>query len=204
MEKSITQDDLAAKARVSKSTISQAERACHRYPPKDIIQSRLATALGISLAEFRAGPKDNIGENVATESALTRDIENCRSVHYVAPSEYNQGDIAGIQLPTKWIRGATDEPDSLTYVVVSDTAMQPTVKVGDIAMLEPFTSIAPGLYLVGERHGDSLSVLGIRRVMPTPTGKTRFSCDNERFSSEHGELTILAKVLFIVQVVVPE
>lgn len=210
LHRGITQDDLAERSGVSKSSISMAERAFHHHPPKEITQSRIATALGITVQQLRTmPPKQSFGEEAAAPTPVVapRAPEPGRGVTYIAPSKHNAREVDGLQLPSKWVLGATDDPAPLTYFTVTDTAMQPTIRVGDVAILEPCDTTAPGIYLVGERDHEGLVAIGIRRVTPTTNGKVRISCDNERFDraqASPGELSVLAKVLFIVRTISPD
>lgn len=201
LSRGLTQDELADKSGVSKASISMAERAFSKHPPKDVTQTKLATALDLTLDELRQMPSgfESLDRMVTTQGTA-------RGGHPIPPDRLNTRELPSLIFPSKWILGATDHPGDLSYYAVSDAAMQPTIKVGDIAVLEPHTDPAPGLFLVGHRQGGNIEPIGIRRVTPTPTGKTRMSCDNERFdrTSAAGEIAILAKVLFIVRAIEPE
>lgn len=205
----MTQDELAAQSGVSKSSISQAERAFHQHPPKEITQSHLARALQITLAELRLPPPPRKPIETLADRGLTLEsLSNSKGTMPIMSSEFSARDMGNLRLPTKWILGATDVPENVRYYVVTDSAMQPTIKPGDVAMLESYDTIAPGLYLVGERVGDETNTLGIRRVMPTTFGKVRVSCDNERFdrtnTASNGEIVVIAKVLLVVRAFEPE
>lgn len=208
LERRITQDELAERSGVSKSSISMAERAFHHHPPKELTQSRLATALGISSHELRMPPPaPGLTDAVAKKAALPVVPETGRGVSQVAASEHNAREMDCLSLPAKWILGATDEPANLSYLVVTDAAMQPTIRTGDVAILEPFERLAPGLYFVGIREGGSITPVGIRRVTPSSTGQILISCDSERFDYTQagtGQMEILEKVLRVIRLVEPE
>lgn len=207
LSRGLTQDELAVVAGVSKSSISMAERAFHYHPPKEITQSRLAQALGISLQELRMLPTGFDGRDRQMLAPVSM-TETGRGVQRIAASKLNAKEMDGISLPAKWVLGSTDEPADLSYLIVTDAAMQPTIRMGDVAVLEPFDSTAPGIYLVGARDSTGITPIGIRRVTPTSSGNVRLSCDNERFdrtpSNATGKIVLLSKVLFVVRAIDPE
>lgn len=125
----LTQDELAELSGVSKSTISQAERAFHTCPPKEITQSRLAAAMGITLNELHTMP-DGYGKVSKKQMQLSPAIDfhsSMKGVQAVFPSPHNLQAMSPLVLPSRWILGATDEPGEVNYLVVSDSAMQPTL-----------------------------------------------------------------------------
>lgn len=199
----ITQDQLAEMAGVSKSSISMAERAFHTYPPKEITQMKLAKALGISMAELRTMPSGIEMPIRLPEIITQKPPAPPKGVLQVLPSAYNEREMSNLQLPSKWILGATDIPEELSFIVANDTSMCPTINLGDIAIIEPCNTLVSGLLLVGQRNGGSVSQIGIRRVMPIALNKARVSCDNERFEGTtvqtEEQMAVLGKVLFVVR-----
>ena len=201
----LTQDQLAEMADVSKSSISMAERAFHRLPPKEITQAKLARALGLTLVELRQMPS-GFDEFPAIQAPQPAEpVELPRGVLPVEANAYNHRGMGALRLPSKWVLGSTDTPEELTYLVVNDGSMQPTLKPGDIAIIEPSTSLVAGILLVGRRDGDSISQVDIRRVIPTQSDKVRISCDNERFDGTivqtESETAVLGRVIFVVRAI---
>lgn len=205
LARGLTQDQLAELAGVSKSSISMAERAFHRLPPKEITQIRLARALQVTMAELRQMPSGFEATMSILAPPPKHPPEQPKGTLPVEPSTYNARDMSELRLPSKWILGATDIPGDLSYLVVNDASMQPTLKVGDIAIIEPSSELTPGILMVGRRDGDTVSQVGIRRIIPTQTDKVRISCDNERFDrttvQTEEQTAVLGRVLFVVRAV---
>lgn len=205
LARGLTQDQLAELAGVSKSSISMAERAFHHLPPKEITQIRLARALQVSLAELRQMPSGFEATMSILAPAPKQQPEQTKGTLPVEPSPYNERDMSALHLPAKWVLGATDIPNELSYLVVSDASMQPTLKVGDIAIIEPSSTMAAGILMVGRREGDAVSQVGIRRVIPAQSDKVRISCDNERFDrttvQTEEQTAVLGRVLFVVRAI---
>lgn len=203
--KCLTQDELAEKAGVSKSSISMAERAFGHYPPKEITQVKLATALGISANDLQQMPPTS-GVSMLLPTKPPQEVG--RAVQRVNPSAFNTKEMGAMVLPSKWILGSTDTPGDLTFLVVNDAVMQPTIKVGDVAILEPVGTVAPGLYLIGRREKTGVVPIGIRRVTSATTGKPVIACDNERYDQavddEASAIAVLSKVAFIIRAIEPE
>lgn len=201
LARGLTQDQLAEQANVSKSSISMAERAFHSMPPKEITQSKLAAALGITLSDLRNMPS-------GFGSPVGRDGIAQKGVIVIKPSAHNAREMSDLILPSKWILGASYNPEDLAYFMVNDSSMQPTLKVGDIAIVESFVTASPGLYLVGICSDNTICQAGIRRVTPTLTGKVRVSCDNERFdrttTQPSGENSIIGRVILVIKASEPE
>lgn len=210
ISKGLTQDELAELSGVSKSTISQAERASHTCPPKEITQSRLAAAMGITMNDLRTMP-DCYGKVPEKQMQLSPTVDfrsSMKGVQAVFPSPHNLQAMSPLVLPSRWILGATDEPGEVNFLVVSDSAMNPTLSVGDVAIVEPCNTVSPGLFLVGLRSGNAIQSIGIRRVTPSLQGAPLLSCDNERFHQpievDHERAVLLSKVVFVVRAVEPE
>lgn len=195
-----TQDDLVKFSGVSKSSISLAERAYQKYPPKLVTISRLANAMGISLEDIMQMPTSS--ERAALHSFIAQDGN--RAAIRVPANQYDENELDHVTVPVKWALGVSNNPAELTCFSVDDQSMLPTIRSGDVAMLEPVRNVAPGIYLVTSDAADSARPTGIRRVTPIPGGALRITCDNERFSGNNavfspGEITILAKVVFVAR-----
>lgn len=203
LARGMTQDQLAEVSGVSKSSISMAERAFHRLPPKEITQTKLAKALGITLRELREMPSGF--ETTMSILQPPAPTEQRKGVLPVESSQHNERDMSALHLPSKWVLGATDIPGELSYFVINDASMQPTLKPGDIAIIEPSSALTAGLLLVGRRDGEAVSQVGVRRVIPTQSDKVRIACDNERFDrttvQTEDQTAVLGRVLFVVRAV---
>jgi transcriptional regulator with XRE-family HTH domain len=198
---------LAEKSGVSKSTISMAERAVHTTPPKELVQSRLARGLGITLEALRNSMPAGNSKHDQTESAS--DSAPGRGVLPVRQSKPTPREMDDIVLPATWINSTTDNPQELRYYMVSDMAMQPTLRTGDVVITGPIHETAPGLYLVGQRADyDSLLATGVRRIIPAGNGKLSMSCDSELFDRTQmvidNETILLARVLSVIRKIEPE
>lgn len=198
LAKNMTQNELAVAAGVSKSSISMAERAFHHLPPKEITQIKIATALGITLIELREVDPGPIFHKMSPikHIALTADS---KGISRVAKSEYSQRDMGDLHLPAQWIRGHADDESVLRYYPVTDKSMQPTIDMGDIAILEPVGQAYPGLYLVGVADEEKVTGVGIRRVAKA-ADSISFSCDNKNFDPSTGDgYVLLSKVLLVIK-----
>lgn len=202
--KNMTQQELADAADVSKSSISMAERAFHTLPPKEITQRKLASALGITLQELRDVHPDIVRMSPSMAQAVQTVISEGRGVSRICRNEYSPREMDDLVLPATFVRAYVDDSTRLTFYPVIDQAMQPTLRVGDIAVLEPPGETSTGIFLVGFKTDDGkIGVTGIRRVTASGTGKVRMSCDNERFertpSSSQGDTILLGRVVFAVK-----
>ena len=198
LSKNMTQNELATAAGVSKSSISMAERAFHHLPPKEITQIKIATALGISLRELREVDPGPIFHKMSPIKQVTLTVDS-KGISRIEKSEHSQRDMSDLHLPAQWIRGYADDESVLRYYPVTDKSMQPTIDLGDVAILEPVGHVSPGLYLVGAEDGDTVIAIGIRRVTKAPEGIS-VSCDNTKFdSSLVDSYVLLSRVLLVIK-----
>lgn len=201
----LTQDDLVELSGVSKSSISMAERAGSKIPPKMVTIKKLATALGLTVAELMKLPADEADARRAISAFISN--TSGRLTTRIPALESSADLLDYIDLPSKWVRGVSDNYGKLSCVMVSNQTMYPTIQAGDVAVLEPAGSIEPGIYLVASVSDDH--PLGIRRLAPLPNGGISVTCDNERFSGSNcvlatSEIKILAKVAFVTRCHTPE
>ena len=205
IHRGLTQDDLVELSGVSKSSISMAERAGNKIPPKVVTIKKLATALGLTVAELMKQPGGEADARRAI-SAFVSDSSG-RLTTRIPAIESSADLLDYIDLPSKWVSGISDSSGKLSCVMVSNQTMYPTLQTGDVAILEPAKTIEPGIYLVASINVDH--PLGIRRIAPLQNGGIRVTCDNERFSGSDcvlaiSEIKILAKVALVTRCVIPE